>query len=63
MLISSPLYMEEIKELKDRLEMTQPVSSREQIHGGQWTRVSAPQGKRRMPQAHPPSVPPVRLVL
>ena len=42
MLISSPLYMEEIKELKDQPEMTQPVSSREQIHGGQWTRVSLP---------------------
>lgn len=33
MLISSPLYMEEIKELKGQPEITQLVSSSEQIHG------------------------------
>ena len=42
MLISSPLYMEEIKELKGQPEITQLVSSSEQIHGGQWTWVSLP---------------------
>lgn len=59
MLISSPLYMEEIKELREPARIAAGKQQPEQIHGGQWTWVVAPQVMARMPQApsslHAPS--------